>query len=141
MYDERFAGIANAVTLRLCVKDNGNRLSEIGEFVDINMAVSRPRLDYGHGCALLYGLNQSGAAARNQQIDIAVQPHERLRSLPRRIFDQRDGILFYSAGTQSLPKDADDRAVGMEGVRAPAQNYGVRSLKTKRKGVRGDVGA
>ena len=81
MHYDGFTRIADADTLCLCTQNNINRHRKICRLIDIDMAVSGSRLDNRDGTVFHYSADQSGTAARNQNIDIAVHLHKLCRCL------------------------------------------------------------
>ena len=64
------------------------------------MAVADTGLDDRHGCVRRYGIDETGAAAGNQHIEVFRQLHKLVRGLSARIRHKLDDITFH------IPEDS-----------------------------------
>ena len=81
MDHDRFTGIADPDTLCFCIVDDVDCHVKVRAFVHKNMTVSGSRLNDRNRRILHHGTDQSGASARDQDIHIAIHPHEFFRRL------------------------------------------------------------
>ena len=97
VYDNRLTGIADTDTLSLCIVDDPDSHVEVGAFINVDMAVSGTSLNDRDRAVFYDSLDQPGASARNQHIDILSQLHKTGCSLPVCRFDQLDRIFTDTA--------------------------------------------
>ena len=74
--EQRLAGVADPEAAALRVHEDLARHVEVGGFVHVDMAVSRSRLDDGDLGRLHAVADEPRAAAGNEHVDQAVEPHE-----------------------------------------------------------------
>ncbi len=118
MDHQRFAGVADADALRLCVKDNLYRHLQIRFLIHINMTVAGPCLDHGNCAVFHHASNQSCAASGNQKIHIAVHLHKFSRRFPARIFDHGQRIRRHAMFRKNISQYLHDLLVGVKSVTA-----------------------
>ena len=93
VHDERLGGIADAGPLRLAVDQQGQSHLEVGRGVDVQVAVTVPVYDVGHGGVFEHGLDERRPAARDEAIDQSPQAHELPGRLVTRVLHQDERVL------------------------------------------------
>ena len=73
VHQQAFQRIAHARALHLAVKNNLRRCVQIGIRINISVAHALEVLEHGHGGSLGHGAHKALAAARNYNINIAVE--------------------------------------------------------------------
>ena len=81
MHYDGFTRIADADTLCLCIQNNIHCHGKIGCLIHVDMTVSGSCLNDRNRAVFHDSADQSGTAARNQNIDIAVHLHKLCRCL------------------------------------------------------------
>ena len=92
------------------------------------MADAGACLDAGNGGVLHTGVDQSGTAARDQQVDIAVGCHQLVRRCAGGVLDQQDEFLGKSRFDKTLLQGVDDRGGAFVRLFAAAQDADVAAL-------------
>ena len=138
---QTFAGVANRSPLRLGVDEDGNALGEVGALFKIDVAVSRPRFDDGHGRVFNGVADEPRPAARDQHVYDPVHSHKLRGAFMGSIFDQLDKFRIISCRADGVLDDLRHRSVGENGVLASAQDDGVPALDGKPDRIRRHVGA
>ena len=73
MHQQTFQRVAHAGALHLAVKNNLHRCVQIGICINIGVAHALEMLEHGHGGSFGDGAHKALAAARNDNINIAVE--------------------------------------------------------------------
>ena len=105
------------------------------------MAVAGSGLDDGHGRVHNDRADEACAAARNENVQIAVELHHLSRGLAGGVLDEVDGVFGQTAGGERLAHDLRQAHRGAEGLLAAAQDAGRAGLEAQRRRVDGDVRA
>ena len=140
MHEERLGGVADAGPVGLGVDRDRERLVEVGGPVDVDVAVADAGLDDGHGRLGDDGLDEVGAAARDEQVDQAAGGHQGADGAVAAL-EEADGVRGQALALERVAQHGDDGAVGVGGGAAAAQDDGVAGLQAEAGGVDGDVGA
>ena len=139
--EEVLGGVADAGPVGLGVDRDRERLVEVGGRVDVDVAVADAGLDDRHGGLGDDGLDEVGAAARDEQVDQAAGGHQRPDGLAAA---RRAGRRRRRAGpARRGPRASTSTSARLvrRGGRAAAQDDGVAALEAEAGGVDGDVGA
>ena len=115
-------------------------ISRSASRVDVHVAVADPGLDHRHRRLLDHRADQAGAAARDQHVDQAAGPHQRLGRLVALPRHQLHDVGRQPGRDRGGAQHGDDRRVGATGARRAAQQHGVAALQADAGGVGGDVG-
>ena len=94
----------------------------------------------GHGRLGDHGLDEVGAAARDEQVDQAAGGHQRADGAVAAL-EEADGVGGQALAREARAQHRDGGAVGVGGGAAAAQDDGVAALEAEAGGVDGDVGA
>ena len=139
--EHTFRRVADRRTARLGVFNDLRRHLHPRRLVHIHMAHARARLDDRDGRLLHHRLNEPLAAARDEHVHIAVQMHERLRALMRRVGHELDGVRRDRRLLQRRAHDLRQRDVGADGFLAAAQQHGVARFQAQPRRIRRHVRA
>ena len=140
VHEQRLGGVAHRRPVGLGVEHDGQRQVEVGVPVDVHVAVADPGLDHRHRRLLDDGADQAGAAARDQHVDQAAGPHQRLRRLVPLPRDQLHRVGRQAGSLRGLAEHGHDRGVGAAGARGAPQQHGVAALEADAGRVGGHVG-
>ena len=99
------------------------------------MAIAHARFDHRHGRILHHAANQPRAAARNQQVNIAVHPHQRRRALATGILNQDHAVRIHARFLKSAPERMRNGRIGANGLASASQYAGVTALKAQRRRI------
>ena len=140
MHEQRLRGVADAHPVGLGVEHDRLGHRRVGGGVDVDVAVADAGLDHRHGRLADDALDQRRAAARDDDVDQAagVQQLAHRRAVGGQQLDEagrQPGLL------RRLGEDGDQRGVGAEGRRRPAQQRRVAALEAEPGGVDGHVRA
>ena len=102
MKNQGFAGIADSDPLGLGIENDISRHGKAGGRIHVNMAVSRPCLDYRDRAVLYDGSDKACPSPGNQHVYILVQLHKRLGSRPVRILDQLQRLFRKACPCQTF---------------------------------------
>ena len=89
-----------------------HRLVEVGGGVDVDVAVADAGLDHRHRRPVDHGLDQPGAAPRDQHVDQAARRHQVAGRSWRRPRHQLDGSARQAGATERVLHDLDQALVG-----------------------------
>jgi hypothetical protein len=140
VHEQRLGGVAWAQLLRLGVVDDGQRHVEVGRRVDVDMAVAVEVLDDGDPGLARDALDQALAAARDDHVD-------RFRRCDEVADDGAVGgrHQLHRIGRQAglferVLHERRQGEVGLQRLRAAAQDAGVAALDGQRGGLDRHVG-
>ncbi|CAM5474795.1 hypothetical protein SAVIM40S_07522 [Streptomyces avidinii] len=139
--EERLGGIADGGSLGLGVDEDVHRHVQVGLGVDVDVAVAGTGLDDGDGGFLDHGLDEGGAAARDEHVHEAAGAHQLADGLAGLARDELDRVGGQADALDCVPQDGDESGVGGVGGGTAAQEDRVPGLEAEGGGVDGDVGA
>ena len=108
MDEQRLHGIADRAAAGLRIDSDRDCHLLVGRSVNIGVADARARLDDRHRRVLGNVLDESGAAARDDDIEIAAQVHHGIDGLAVREVDELDDALGDAHLVGSLGKQGAD---------------------------------
>ena len=136
---QRLHGVAGAVALRLGVVGDAHRLVEIGLVVDVDVAHAVQVLDHRDARLARQALDQSLAAARHDDVDVFLHRDELADGGAVGGLDHLHRGFGQAGRLQAFVHARGDRLIGMDRLRAAAQDRGVAGLQTQPRGIGRDV--
>ena len=138
---QRLQRVADARPLGLGVDDDRRRHVEIGAGVHEDVDEALVVLEDGHARALRHPPDEILAAARDDEVEQAVQlEHHRHRFAVGDVHEL-DGLRRRARLFEGLGQHGRDERIGLDGLAASAQQHGVAGLHAKAGRVRGHVRA
>ena len=141
MHQQALKRVADAGALDFAVVGEAQGHAEIRPFIYIKVAHAHVVLEHGHGGGFAHGAHQRFPAPGDHDVHIFVKFAERGDGGAIRGFHDLRRILGQPGAAQRFVEEPGQREVGMDGLRAAAQDHGVSGLQAKDGGVDGDVGA
>ena len=138
---DRLGRAADTRAPHLGIDDDGARLREIGFLVDIDVADAFEMREHRHARFLLHACDEAFAAARNDEVDSAVEAFEHLadgRAIRRA--DQLDGSFRQTGLLQARFQRRVNRHRRTQRFRSAAQDHRVAGFQAQRAGIGGHVG-
>ena len=135
MHEQRLGRVAHARPLHLGVDDDPLGHREIGGSVDVDVAVARGGVDHGHARHGADRLLQALAAARDDQVDDALELRELLELLAAAAGHERERALREPRALGRFARDPRQHGVRVRRRRGPAQQHRVAGLQAQRRGV------
>ena len=137
---QRLGRAADAGAAHLRVRDDAQRLLEIGGAIDIDVAIAFEMRDHRNAAFALHALDQRFAAARHDDVD---EFGHGQHHADRGAIDRRHEL--HGSGGQACRGDAGlqgrrDGARGMKAFRAAAQDCGIAGPQAQPAGIGGHVG-
>ena len=139
VHEQALGGVAHARALAFRVDEDVFRHFEVGGGVHVNVAVAGAGFDDGDGRVHDDRLNKTCAAARNENVQIAVQLHHLRRGLAGGVLNEVDGVFGQAAGSERPAHDAGQAHRGAERLLAAAQDAGRACLEAEHSRVHGNV--
>ena len=141
MHQQALKRVADAGALDFAVVGEAQGHAEIRPFIYIKVAHAHVVLEHGHGGGFAHGAHQRFPAPGDHDVHIFVKFAERGDGGAIRGFHDLRRILGQPGAAQRFVEEPGQREVGMDGLRAAAQDHGVSGFQAKDGGVDGDVGA
>ena len=142
VHQQGFGGPANTGAAHLGVEGHADGLVEIGGAVDIDVHQTfEMRKDRYPGFGL-HTRDQRLAAARHDDVDIALEPLEHFAHRGAIGGGHQLHAFHRQAGQmQSVEQTFDNRTAGMKAVAAATQDHGIARFDTQGAGIGSDIGA
>ena len=121
MHQKTLSGVTDTDTLCFGIGDDLERHGDISALIDENMAVAGTCFDDRDRAVLNDTLDQSGAAARDQHVDILIGTHHLFDSVTAGVLDEQDHIGVDVHLFQCIPHDMDHRDIGVDTIGTAAQ--------------------
>ena len=141
MHQQAFKRVADAGALDFAVVGEPQGHAEIRPFIYIKVAHAHVVLEHGHGGGFADGAHQRFPAPRDHDVHIFVKFAERGDGGAIRGFHDLRRIFGQPGAAQRFMEEPRQREVGVDGLRAAAQDHGVPGFQAQDGGVDGDVGA
>ena len=131
VHKQRLHRIADRRARNLRIQSDLLRHGKIGALVDEGVADAASRLNDRHRAVLHHSADKSRTAARNHDIQEAVEVQHRLDPLPVGRVDEADRTRRHSRLLRRLREKRRDRRIRANRVCAAAQQHGVARLQAK----------
>ena len=131
MHEQRLHRIADRRARNLRIQSDFLRHGKVGVLVDEGVADAAARLQDRHRASLHDGADESRTAARNHDIQEAVEVQHRLDTLPIGRVDEADRARRHSRLLRRLREKRRNRRIRADRVCAAAQQHGVARLQAK----------
>ena len=141
MDQHRLDRIADRGTLRFAVVDDVDRHFKVGRRIDENMTVADARPDNRHRRILRDCRDQSGAAARDQHIEILRELHELIRGFAGGVRHELDDIRRQPCRLHRIAHDIRQADIRAECLLAAAQDHAVSGFHAERRRIDRDIRA
>ena len=136
-----FLGVADAGAAGLGVLDDVQRLGLVGGVVHEDVADAGAGLDAGDFRVLDTGTDESGPAARDEQVHIADGGHQGVGRGMGGVLNEADCCFGQTVCPQTLPQGLNDGVGRAPRLFAAAEDAGIAALDGEGGSVAGDVGA
>ncbi len=141
MHQQGLQRIAGRRTRHLAVQQQAQRQLQVGAVVHVQVAHALVVLDHRYPRMLGDEADQALATARDRQVDDVVELQQLQHGLSTQILHQGQRGIGYASLAQGALERGGDRGIGMDRLRAAAQDHAVAGLDAQRRGVGGDVRA
>ncbi|MNN17092.1 hypothetical protein D3C81_1302620 [compost metagenome] len=139
VHQQRLQRVAGRRARYLAVNQQIHRQRDIGAVIHEQMAHALVMLDHRHTRVLGDKTDQAFAAARNRQVDDVVELQQFQHGLAAQVFDQRQRRFRQAGVAQCALQACRNGGVGMDRLRAAAQDHAVTGLDAERCGIGGHV--